>query len=217
MYVVKYKNMVVLTSLRWNNLYIQDVFKVRYNINLELPYNEPPPEFFPFQINDDITIYLAEEQREFISNTLVQGYVGPRWEYTDTKVIAHYDIVDYTLDVAKTNYRSVAANLRYEKEISGIEVFIQNITFKIETTRQEKLKYINQLLLMNDSDSVNWKFTDNIWLTITKSDIQSILTSINNHVQLAFNYELDLNNQINAANSFSDLEAIQDLNKKEIY
>ncbi|NBP58549.1 DUF4376 domain-containing protein [bacterium] len=214
MYVVKYQNMIVLGIIPWNNKYIQDVFRVRYRVNIEIPYDEPASESFPFIVNDDIIIYPAEEDRPPITNVLTQMYYGPTWEFLENKVIAHYEVVYYSLEDAKIKHREVAAGLRYKKEISGFNLEIGGVERFFSTNRDDRTKYSDRLLVMNDDEIINWKFNNGDWVNLNKQQMLSIVQAIHNHVQSAFNYELELNNAINSAQSIDDLLAIEDIYKK---
>jgi len=214
MYVVKYKNMIVLGMIPWNNNYIQDVFRLRYRVNIEIPYDEPSLESFPLQVNDDIVIFPAEEDRPLITNVLTQMYYGPTWEFLENKVIAHYEVVYYSLEDAKIKHREVAADLRYKKEISGFNLEINGIERFFSTNRDARSKFSERLMSMADNETVNWKFNNGDWTNLNKQQMLAIVQAINNHVQSAFNYELDLNNLISSAQSIDDLLAIEDIYKK---
>ena len=216
MYVVKYKQMVVMGIIPWNSQYIIDVFRVRYRKTVEVPYDEPSIESFPLKLSDDITIYPAEENREREINPLFEAYHGPTWEFLKEKVIAHYTVVQHNLDTVKENYRKIAANLRYAKEISGTSIKIDEVDYFIKTFRDEKYKYVEKLSALEDNQTINWKFGDNNWKTLTKSQILSILRAIDAHVQSSFDYELNLNNQINSAQSIEELMSIEELNKPQL-
>lgn len=214
MYVVKYKNNVILGIIPWNSQYIKDVVRVRYRAIVDIPAQEPDISTLPLQINDDLVIFPAEEDRPQTMNPLVEQYYGPLWEFLDNKVIAHYEVRQLDLDSAKYNYKAVAAKLRYDREISGTTVEINNITHKIETTREIRSKYIERLVSMSDTQTINFKFNQG-WVELTKNDILSIVNAIDNHVQSAFNYEYNLSLLIDQATSIQDLLAIEELNKPE--
>jgi hypothetical protein len=210
-YAVKYKNSIVLGIIPWNNKYIMDVFRTRYFIDIELPSQEPTIENFPYQVNSDIIIYPAEEQRSGDINPLVEYYLGPTWELSESILIAKYEILPLPLNDAKNNYRDLASKIRYDREISGITINIANNEYKIETNRDERIKYIEKLSSMEDNSIVNWKFSEG-WASLTKNDFMTIVTSISAHVQNAFDYELELTNAINNSSSIEQLLSIEDLN-----
>jgi len=213
MYVVVYKGSVVLGIIPWNNKYIMDVMRARHNETIEIPYIEPAASQFPYQVNADCIIYPAEEDRSSNVNPLIEYYYGPTWEFLETKVIAHYEVVPHTLEYAKYNYKAKAADLRYKQEIANTSVTVNGIDHEIETDRLSRTKFIEKLSI-SSNESINWKFKDS-WQIITKADIQIIVDKIDEHVQGAFDAEYALSLLINQSQSFIDLLAIEALNIPE--
>lgn len=209
MYVVKYKERVVLGIIPWNAQYIENVMRSRYRVSIELPDEEPTE--FPFQVNENTVIYPASENRDSNINPMIQQYYGPTWEFLEDRVIAHYEIRELDLNSAKNNYREVAAAKRYVKEISGTKITINGVEYKVETDRNSRTKYIEKYVMLDENQTVNWKFSEQ-WVTLSKQDVKSIVQMIDAHVQEAFDWELDLINIINSANSSEDLLAIEELN-----
>lgn len=211
MYVVKYKQRVVLGIIPWNNQYIQDVMKNRYRVDIELPYIEPESSEFPYQVNEDTVIYPATEDRDVNINPMIQQYYGPTWEFLEDRVIAHYEILDLELSAAQNNYKERAAAYRYNKEISGTKITLNNKEYVIETDRVSRTKYVEKFLMMEENQTVNWKFSQD-WITLTKQDLQNIVHAIDSHVQGAFDWELNLINTIDSITNLQDLTLIEDLN-----
>lgn len=211
MYVVINKNKVILGILPWNPKYFSTVLKMRYKITATLPKTEPESSEFPYVIDEDTVIKIAEENRSSDINPMVEYYYGPLWEFVDDKVIANYEIKTQDLDSAKGNYRQRAAMLRYESESSGTTVTIDSVEHAIETSREARAKYVEKYLMMGD-DPISWKFQDS-WQTITKQNMLDIIHAIEAHVQAAFDEELNLVEQINAAESIEALLSIEPLNK----
>ena len=211
MYVVKYKESIVLGIIPWNNKYIQDVMRNRYRITIELPYLEPESSEFPYVVNDDITIYPASEDRDLNINPMVQQYYGPTWEFLEKNVIAHYEIRPLDLHDAQSNYRARAAAYRYDKEVAGTKITINSVEYNIETDRSNRSKYIEKYIMLEDNQTVNWKFIDQ-WVNLSKQNLQNIIQAIDSHIQAAFDWELSMINIIESAASSEDLLAIEELN-----
>ena len=214
MYVVKYKERIVLGIIPWNHQYIQDVMRNRYRMTIELPYLEPESTEFPYVVNDDITIYPANEDRDPNINPMIQQYYGPTWEFLENNVIAHYEIQPLDLHAAQSNYRARAAAYRYDKEVAGTKITINSVEYNIETDRSSRSKYAEKYIMLADNQTVNWKFAYQ-WVILSKQDIQNIVQAIDTHVQGAFDWELSMINTINSATSLEDLLNIADLNPVE--
>jgi hypothetical protein len=212
-YIVKYKDRVVLGIIPWNNQYIMDVMRARYRVNIEIPLIEPNSFSFPLVVNEDVTIYPAEEDRQQSINPMIEFYYGPTWEFLENKVIAHYEIRSLDLDSVKQNYRERVAAKRYDKEVAGTSVTINDVEYKLKTDRNSRLKYAEKLVLMGDT-TINWKFEEG-WALLNKENMQSIVTAIENHIQTAFNEEYNLNVVINQAQTVDELTANQELHEVE--
>lgn len=211
MYVVKFKERIVLGIIPWNHQYIQDVMRNRYRITIELPYLEPEATEFPYVVNDDIIIYPASENRDLNINPMIQQYYGPTWEFLENTVIAHYEIQSLDLHSAQSNYRARAAAYRYDKEIAGTKITINGVEYKLETDRFNRSKYVEKYIMLAENQTVNWKFDDQ-WVILSKQDIQNIVQAIDNHIQAAFDWELSMINSIESAANLADLLAIEELN-----
>ena len=85
MYAVTYKNRVVLGTIAWNHKYIIDVMRVRHNEIISIPQYESQVSTWPCQVNDNICIYPAEEDRDLNINFMVQQYHGARLSDPTTK------------------------------------------------------------------------------------------------------------------------------------
>lgn len=211
MYVIIHKNRVILGILPWNSQYYTDVLRSRYRITTELPRNEPAPDVFPWEIDADTKIVPAQEVRPNIKNPLVEYYYGPTWDFLETKVIANYEVIPHDIKDARANYKVKAGTQRYEQEVSGTAITINDVEYKIETDRSSRTKYIEKYVSMGDS--VNWKFNTS-WVVLTKAQMQSIVVAIDTHIQAAFDEELRLNVVIDACETAEQLEAVEELNKK---
>lgn len=212
MYVVKYKERVILGLIPWNWKYITDVLMIRHRVTIDIPIEEPQPSEFPLRVHDDVTIYIGEENIPKNMNPMTEYYYGPTWEFLEDKVIAKYEIVPLELQSAKNNYKNLAAKKRYEKEIEGVEIVINNTQLKIETSREERSKYIEKLISIDNVETLNWKFKEG-WMSLSKQNLQYIVQSIDSHIQSAYDYEYNLNNLIDNAVSSNDLLNIQELNE----
>lgn len=213
MYVVKYKQLVVLGIIPWNNQYITDVLRSRYRVVVDIPFDEPEESEFPFLVNEHITIYRAEEDRPTQINPMVEYYYGPTWDLVDNKMIARYQVLPLEVENAKQNYRDLAAQMRYNREISGTSIEINGAVYRIKTARGERSKYIEKFVTLSGDSTISWKFNEG-WVTLTKQQLLSVVNAIDSHIQSAFDFERELVEAIDSSNSLDDLLNIEQLNKK---
>jgi len=210
MYAVVYKNRVIVGPMNWNRAIYESSLE-KEGIVINLP--RVAPEELPIIINDDAKIMEVEETRPEI-NPMVQYYYGPLWDVSGTKAIASYNVVDTPIEFAKGNFKEQAAIVRYQKEVSGAKINIQDIEVKVDTSREGRNVFIQKLSTMGDSDTANWKFPEG-WLTLTKAEFASIIAAGFAHVQSAFDWEKNINDQIEASTTKEELLAIEILEPQQ--
>lgn len=212
MYAIKYKDKIVIGIVQWDSHFFIDFLKQQYDIKVGIPSLPPDISQFPYQVNDDLFIYPAEERRlESVTNPLIHYYYGPTWEILQDKVVAHYELRNFNLEQVKNNYKVKAAYYRYEKEVSGINVNLNGVEYTIPTDRESRIRYFEKFSSMGEN-SINWKF-DSGWAVLTKENMQSIVAAVDSHVQSAFDYEYNLNVEINQKTTVEELTQIEELNK----
>ena len=79
---------------------------------------------------------------------------------------------------------------RYKKEIKGTTVTVQNTQITVDTTRENRNNLIQRYILMGDNETLQWKFNDT-WLTLSKSEVGTLVTGGATYVQSQFDWEKD--------------------------
>lgn len=211
MYAISYKNKVVLSNKRWNKTFIERSFLIRFRVKLtDIPPSQPE---LPYTVNEDIVIYQAEENKPSF-NEMIEYLEGPRWTIEDNVAYANYEKKDLPIENARQHFRNLAASERFKKETSGFYYNLNGNDVKIYTERDERHAYIQQLLLMGETQTVNWKF-DTGWQVITRNDLQSIVFAGIQHIQDAFDWEKNICALIDAAQTKEELLEIEIIEKKE--
>jgi hypothetical protein len=190
MYVIIYKNRVILGALPWNATYFMRVLQSRYRVLLDIPLDEPLQESFPMVLNSDFTIKRAIEEEKLPMNPYVEQYYGPQWDVSEQEAKATYEVRDLPLDEAKSNFYGLFARERYEQEVSGTNVTIFDNEYTIQTDRESRSSFLLALANMNETSTVNWKFKEG-WVELNKEQFQQILRAINSHVQECFSKEME--------------------------
>lgn len=185
----------------WNGAFFQDVLN-RNGIEDKLIPRETPE--LPFHINETTRIVKVDIKKDENIDTLVQYHRGPLWEINKDSVTAIYETLEIPLEFAKGNFKTLIAAKRYDKEVSGTKITIKNKEVTLDTSREGRNIFVQKYLLMNDGDTVNWKFPEG-WLVLTKAELGTVVSAGENHIQNAFNWEKNLTDQIDAATSIQDL------------
>jgi hypothetical protein len=204
MYAIVHKGRVVLGPLAWAQKYYASVLKVRHRIDANIPGQAP--EVLPYTIDENTTIHEVIENKPNIDQ-MTQYHYGPLWDITGSVVVANYEIRDQEIESARNNFRAVAAFERYKKEISSVKATVQGIEVTADTSRDGRAIFLQKFLLMGDTDTVNWKFPE-AWLTLTKAELGAVIQTGAMHIQSAFDWERNINLQIDAAQNGEELHAI---------
>ena len=200
MYAVVYKDRVIVGPMEWNRGLYEGSLK-KHGVSNTLP--RIAPEQLPYVVNDDAKIMLVEEVRPTI-NPMVQYYHGPHWDVSSDTAVATYQVHDTDIESARNNFRQLAAEERWKKEVAGTTVTINDIAVTVDTTRENRGLYIQQYSIMDEDDTINWKFSE-AWLSIGKTEVKQIVDAIGSHIQQLFDWEAAINNQINQATTNQQL------------
>ncbi len=202
MYAVIYDNKVLVGPMNWNRGMFQGALERK---GIQYPLPRTAPDNLPLTINEHAKIMRVDEIRPTM-NPLVEFYYGPLWDITEEAAIANYEVHDSPIESMRYNLKQVAAQARYNKEVLGTTVTIQEQTVTIDTNRGAKDVFVQKYLLMAESDTVNWKFPET-WLTLTKSDLGLCVAAVNQYIQQCFDWELNISVQIDQAQNKQELLA----------
>lgn len=205
MYAIVHKNRVVLGPLAWAQKYYTDVLKIRHRVQANIPGQAPI--MFPYRIDAETTIHQVVENKPEI-DAMVEYHYGPLWDLTNDVIVANYEVTPLPIESARNNFRALAAHERYKKEVSGVKVTVQGNEVTCDTSRDGRNIFLQKYSLMSDGTTSNWKFPER-WLTLTKSDLGQIVQAGSEHIQSAFDWEKDINDQIDTASTAEELKAIE--------
>ena len=203
MYVLTHKNRVLAGPMDWNRA-IFDGNLEKLKIMVTLP--RVAPEELPLVIDADTVIYSVEfNEPEY--NKKISYLEGPYWTYENNRAIAGYLVKDQPIDSVRANLKLQAADVRWSKETAGTTLTIQDTAVTVDTARGSRDIFVQKYLLMTDSDVVTWKFPE-AWLTLTKSDLGTVVAAGAAHVQSAFAWEKQISDEIDSADTLAALDAI---------
>lgn len=203
MYAVIYDNRVLVGPMNWNRGMFQGALERK---GIQYPLPRTAPDNLPLTINEHAKIMRVDEIRPTM-NPLVEFYYGPLWDITEETAIANYEVHDSPIESMRYNLKQVAAQERYKREVLGTTTTIQDQTVTIDTNRGTRDIFVQKYLLMSDSDTVNWKFPEG-WLTLTKQDLGTVVQAGAQYIQSCFDWELNIAEQIDLAQTKQDLLAI---------
>lgn len=200
-FVVIHKNRVIIGPMSWSQKYFTTVLKIRYKIEANIPGIEP--DVFPYTINEDTVIRRVVENKPEL-NEMIHYHYGPLWDFTEDTVVANYEVREVTIETARDNFKALLASHRYRKEISGAKITLREKELSLDTSREGRNVFIQKFLLMADAETVNWKFPEG-WFNLTRDELGQIVFAGASHIQSAFDWEKEITEQIDSAQTLEEL------------
>jgi hypothetical protein len=207
MYVVTHNDQVILTPINFSPRYIASVIQDELDLDEAPRITSTDESRVPFEILPNVMIRKVNEVKEVI-NPKFETFDGPFWTFTPEIGTATYTKRDKPLDLIKKELKEVLATTRYNKEIAGVKTTIQGLEVTVDTARGSRDVFVQQFLLMGDTDTVQWKFPEG-WLTLNKSELGQAVSAGVIHVQGAFVWEAQKISEIDSADSITSLSLLE--------
>ena len=204
MYVLENNNIVINGPRVWNYHSFEATLEDDLEIITKLPLKKEDHEIIT--INENTHIYKAE----LISpeyNCNFEYLNGPIWEFTTGIAVGTYVKENYDIDTIKGKLKNIVTANRYQKEISGITATIQGINITIDTSRDGRNIFVQKFVLMNDTDSVEWKFPES-WLTLSKIELGEIISIGASYIQSQFDWEKNKLLEIETLQTIDELKLV---------
>lgn len=202
--LIENKEFVHLGPIFWRQRFIQSEID-----DMDVDYIVSPVEPNQYvKINDSLEIYPVGQINIPEYDPLYEELSGPYWTFVDGFANGSYTVIEKVIGSIKNDMKSIAANERYKKEVSGISLLLKGITVFVGTDRESRNNFTQKLVTLNDGDTVQWKFPDEIWLDLTKQELLSLVNSVATYVQSQFDWEKGIVGQIDAAQTIEELKQI---------
>lgn len=205
LYTLLHNNQIKVGPRTWHKGFFDRYLK-SHNIQSDLPYDYSGTE--TIVINQDIKIVKTSAATYPPYNKYTEQLAGPTWVLSSNPIIGYYTATERNLIAAKNDIKQDLAAKRYEKENSSITVTIQNTEVQVSTHRDDRHIWFQSLILLSDNTTQRFKFTNDVWLDLTKTDIQSIVDAIRMHVQTCFAEESENSSLIDAAETKQEVETL---------
>jgi hypothetical protein len=201
MYALVEDQMVLLGPIQFNYRMINSVLED----DLELDYrvSSASEASVPIEINDTVRIIPARNEYHPSYNPRYHEHTGPEVQIYEKEVVFLHGIREKSLDQAKAERKVEIAPYRKEKENVDITLTVNEVEIKVSTSRENRLALASKA--MSGEGPYNFKFTNDTWVEITKTDIEYILQQIDIEVQKAFDWELEKNQEIDACQTIDEV------------
>ena len=188
MYALIHNSQLILGPIKYNYRLINSELE-----ELEVERRVSPRDY------ENVPISLDNSTHLVLANQIIPNYdsrfqsVGNfEWEIITEnnipiRVDMTYEIGDKTLEQIKEEYKSQVAPIRREKENTYIEVVVNGNTVTVSTSREERNLIVNKIISLEGT--CNYKFANDTWLEVVKTDLENILSQIDTKIQEAFDWE----------------------------
>jgi len=193
LFVIVYNNSVILGPMEWKARRFSEVIDDDCEITVTLPLTN---EGY-YEVNSEIKIWPVQFVNEPVYNPKIEHLHGPFYEFTDGVAYSSKQVRQIPLDAAQNFVKQDAATERWKKQNSGVKVTLNGTEYSFSSDLNTK-SIFHQYITSN-LDSVNWKINQDTWITLSKSDIQTIFNAIVSHVQSTYDWEATKLTEINNA------------------
>lgn len=205
MFVIVHNNSVIWGPKNWNKRGFEEVILEDCEIHCTLPTRNN--EANPIRINDEIVILRVVPLDTPWLNQKTHRLEGPFWNFYEDRAEMYYTVVDLPVYFVKDKLHEQIAINRNKVENSSTKIMIGNTLYTIRTDKDSRHLYTTTSMTMEPNDKVEWKFPEG-WTELKKPDIMKIIAAINKHIGDSFVWERKKSDEINAANTLEELDAI---------
>lgn len=206
--LVQNKQIIHLGPVDWKQRFIQSEFDDLHDQGeISFQYQVPPVNESYIDVGEGFEIFPITEIITPDIDTNFEQPVGPFYTYENNGAIATYEKTDRLVIEIRDTVKSVAAALRYTKEISGVKVNIQNTDVTVDTSREGRAIFVQAYTTMSDTDVIGWKFPEG-WVNLTKEDLGICVNAGIVHIQTQFAWEQNIDDQVNNAGTVEELKNI---------
>lgn len=212
-YILVHNNEVVYGPINWysnlfngrlNQLGISFVFDDDITVRRQrlVPINTPTI------IDENTKIYKVD----LLNNQPEESYYTKNgnivWDFSSGVAVGTYIAVDQEISEVKRTLLQVIENKRNQKEIEGLTVTVQGSEYKILTGPLSRLNLLEKYNLMTEEETCAWKFMENKWATLNKSELLTLYHLVMDFVRDLSIWERDKTLEIHNAETVDQLRTV---------
>jgi hypothetical protein len=207
MYILQKDSFTFYGPNQWNPKLIESYIEDDFEIEMVISQTEPVSGT---SIGNGIMAYkvIRTDYPEY--NTKTQKLDGPFYTIEGDFAVQSFTAINKDIEHVKSELKSIVADSRWKKEVSGVEATIQGNVLNLTTQRGDRDIYLQALL--GGIDGSKWKLVlatgETVWLNLSLAELKTIVDAIIGHIQTAFSWEDTTVNQINSSTTLAELDAI---------
>lgn len=212
-YVMVKDEEVILGPAYWNRDVFQN-FANNLNISLNLPEDIVArqrgilPIDTPLVLNDSVKIYKVNLLNEQPQESFYTENGNIVWDFSSGVAVGTYIAVDREISEVKKTLLQVIENIRNKKELEEFTVTVQGNEYKLLSDPMSRLKLLEKYNLMTEEETCAWKFSENKWAVLNKSEIFTLNNFVNEYRKILDNWQYDKSSKIINAETVDQLRNI---------
>ena len=193
LFVIVHNNSVILGPMEWKARRFAEVIDDDCGITVTLPLTN---EGY-YEVNSEIKIWPVQFSAEPSYNPKIEHLHGPFYEYIDGVAYSSMVVQQMPLDAAQNFVKQEASTVRWTKQNTSVKVTLNGTEYSFSTDLNTK-SIFHQYITSN-LESINWKVNQDTWITLSKTDMQTVFNAIVSHVQSTYDWEVAKLSEINGA------------------
>lgn len=219
MYALIHNNQLIIGPMRFNVRYFNEELE-----DLEINYNLTSTSVSQIPLHIDELTHIVPVREEVPEHDPRFSKILPfSWEIIKDEnnipieLLLTYPIADKTLEEVKSEVKKLVKPERQRRENSIINLVLNDIEISVFTNRESRLEYVSKLISSNGPH--NFKFANDVWALIEKTDLEYIINQIDSYVQQQYDWELNKIIEIDSCTSIEEVynvEVVPSLPKEPI-
>lgn len=160
----------------------------------------------PFNITETVRIIPARTEEPFEFDSFCHIKTGPSVGVYENEVVFTYGKQEKLLSQVKEEYKSLVSPVRKRKENENITLTLNDTEIITSLSRDNRTSLTTKLI--SSDGPYNFKFSGDNWVSVTKEDLQYIITKIDEKVQELFDWELEKKNEIDACTTIEEIRNV---------
>jgi len=163
------------------------------------------PHYSEISDADAATVEASDDRYFIVDGTLLtqQAFRDQRQQEIHEQKLADFGA---DVDGAKQYARDYFADKRYNVEVGGIDV--GGLPVRTDRLTVARIYQANALAIQDPTFTTDWKIGDGSFITVDATLIGSLTDAITSHIQTSFSREKTINDEITAATTIAELQAI---------
>ena len=163
------------------------------------------PHYSEISDADAATVEASDDRYFIVDGTLLtqQAFIDQKQQERHEQKLADFGA---DIDGAKQYARDYFADKRYNVEVGGIDV--GGLPVRTDRLTVSRIYQANALAIQDPAFTTEWKIGDGSFITVDATLIASLTTAITSHIQTSFTRDETINEEITAATTIAELQAI---------